>query len=62
MRETINRSVIEVNPDSQESKRSRGFNVGDRVRVSVDAKLPKKLSYARCCTGSEVACLSSDTS
>ena len=27
------------------------FSVGDRIRVRLDAKLPKKLSYACCCTG-----------
>lgn len=51
MREAINRSVIEVTPDSQEPKNSRGFNVGSRIQVKADAKLPKKLSYARCCAG-----------
>jgi hypothetical protein len=58
MRETINRSVIEVTPDSQDAENSRGFeegvaclSVGDRVRVRADAFLPKKLSYARCCLG-----------
>lgn len=51
MKETLNRSVIEVTPDSQEPKNSRGFNVGSRIQVKADANLPKKLSYARCCVG-----------
>jgi hypothetical protein len=51
MRETINRSAVEVAVGSQDTKNSRGFNVGSRIQVKADAKLPKKLSYARCCTG-----------
>jgi hypothetical protein len=35
----------------QDATNSRGFKEGEGVRVKADAKLPKKLSYACCCTG-----------
>jgi hypothetical protein len=35
----------------QDVTNSRGFKEGEGVRVKADAKLPKKLSYACCCTG-----------
>jgi len=38
-------------PTRQDATNSRGFKEGEGVRVKADAKLPKKLSYACCCTG-----------
>lgn len=43
----ISRSGVQT----QDAQSSRGFEEGSRVRVRADAKLPKKLSYACCCTG-----------
>lgn len=45
----MSNTFFEVN--TQEAKSSLGFDVGAHILVKADAFLPKKRSYARCCTG-----------
>lgn len=40
----MNNALFQVS--TQDTKSSRGFKEGDCVRVRLDGKLPKKLSYA----------------